>query len=283
MFSLCIKDFMDLDIVMRSGQVFSIDKVGDGIFKVLSADKCCIVYEIDNHYEIECPIEDEEYWKNYFNVSTGRKLQDVMYDENKFLSDCAKYSKGMVILRQDLWETVVSFIISQRKSIPAIKTSLNRIREKFGKEKRLGSIYRSDLLANHLSYKTFPTAEDMKDITLEDLAGMGLGYRGLYVIEAIKWWNGNYSNYADILRTGTREDHIEVLKQIKGIGDKVANCICLFALSDINSFPIDVWIQRALDKELFSIDDIDKYGDYRGMVQQVIFFYVIDHKELFRR
>ena len=268
----------DIDVVMRSGQCFSINKVVDEVngefYIVLSGDNCCKVIRDDLYstfYYNDCA---EKYWLSYigdFKMYSGY-VSNIMYSGYKFLSESAKYSRGLVILNQDIWEMIVSFIISQRKSIPAIRTSLNRLRDKYG--------YERDFMG--IKYKTFPTAHDMMDLKVEDLSDCGMGYRAKYVIEAIKWWNSLNSNKLSILRDcGRYDEHMSVLKEIKGVGDKVANCICLFALGDIDAFPIDVWIQRVLDKNLIS-SDVSEFDGYKGFLQQVIFFYVINHKDLFK-
>lgn len=269
------KDKININTVINSGQIFSFEKISDNLIRIFSDNKCCVMREDADGYicYIDSGLEDNIYWKNYFNLSSGDVLQEILENEtNEFLRKCAEYSKGMVILKQDLWEMIISFIISQRKSIPAIKTSLQKFREKFGEEceDSLGYIY-----------YTFPTAEMLDGITFYDLQGLGLGYRDKYILDAIRWWNENYEKYKEELESDNRERHMEILKQIKGIGDKVANCICLFALNDLDAFPVDVWIQRVLDSRLFTMKEIEKYKD-KGMVQQIIFYYVINHKDEFK-
>lgn len=267
-----MKTTINISTVMNSGQVFSIDKVNENAYRVLSADKCLIIKEDDSLFDKGYYYEgDKEYWDNYFNSTSRYSVQQAARSNNKFLYKCAKYSKGMVILKQDLWETLISFIVSQRKNIPAIKSSLNRIREKFGRIK-------TDPMGN--PYHTFPTAEELKDVTLDDLQDLGLGYRDEYILDAIHWWNTYYDTHKNAFELNDGELHMKLLKEIKGVGDKVANCVCLFALNDLDAFPVDVWIQRALDKGLFAMEEIEEYQD-KGVIQQIIFYYVINHKEEF--
>jgi N-glycosylase/DNA lyase len=181
-----------------------------------------------------------------------------------------------VILQQDLWETIVSFIVSQRKSIPAIKSSLEKLRRTFGQR---CEVHLPD--DSIIEYYTFPSPQDIlyHEVTADDInKACGVGYRAEYILDAARWFLDYEYHTLDL--GNSYEEHLSALKEIKGVGDKVANCICLFSLGDLNSFPIDVWIQRALDKELFTLEEVDDL-EYRGFIQQVIFFYIINHKEEF--
>ena len=270
-------DAYDIKKTADSGQCFSIQEIGSN-FKVLSADKYCEFIRVGDHFYLYCEKEDVPYWMTYFggSVPYDRWITSIQSCKYDFLRKCADYSRGLVILKQDLWEMIVSFIISQRKSIPAIKTSLNRLREKYGREVILDSGY---LLSK--SYKTFPTADDLKNVTVEDLSDCGMGYRAKYVVNAVKWWNSLSGSDMSSLIYGNYDIHMNTLKQISGVGDKVANCICLFAFNNLDAFPVDVWIQRIKDKGLIP-DDLSEFDGYKGFLQQVIFFYVISHKDEFK-
>ena len=128
----------------------------------------------------------------------------------------------------------------------------------------------------HFEFYTFPTADQLKNITIQDLQGLSLGYRDKYIMDAIKWWHNTDINK---LIPKNRDEHLKALQEIKGVGIKVANCISLFAFNDFECFPIDVWIQRVLDKKLVTNKDIEKYWEYAGFLNQIIYFYCITHKE----
>ena len=256
--------------ILNSGQVFSFEPYEDG-FKVYSADKCCVAVPDGDDTIVYCYDEDLDYWYKYFNVEIAHKASDLFSkSDNKFIKMCSDYANGMTILKQDIWEMICSYIISQRNNIPAIKGVLQKIRMKFG-EKRYFNVDKY-----HFEFYTFPTAEQLRDITIQDLQGLSLGYRDKYIMDAIKWWHNTDINK---LIHKNRDEHLEALKEIKGVGIKVANCISLFAFNDFECFPIDVWIQRVLDKKLVTNEDIEKYWEYAGFLNQIIYFYCITHKE----
>lgn len=264
---------VNINTVMNSGQIFSFEPYDDG-YKIYSADKMCLAFPKNNKTEVLCGIQDEIYWKQYFNEEKFTKIKEQLRDEeNEFIKKCFQYSDGMVILKQDLWEMIISYIVSQRNSIPAIKKVLFRLRRTFGNEQILTVGNQS------YTYHTFPTANDFGDITLEKLQGLSLGYRDKYVLSAIDWYKNVYPTIQ--FQEMSRVEHMEALKKIKGVGEKVANCICLFALNDFDCFPIDVWIERVLKQGLISSEDIIKYHSNAGFLNQIIYYYVINNKPEF--
>lgn len=284
-----LNQYFDIDAVYRSGQTFSIDKISDNEYIVISLNKICRIVKYDIFTKIYVLNDDLDYWNSYFNleVQFDAYIYTMISSRNKFIKKCAKYSKGLVILKQDLWETMISFIISQRKSIPSIKTSLNRLRDNFGES------YNIDI-NGLLNFKSLPQPKDLLwcgDLcsTLIDLRkgesenakrllSCGLGYRCEYLLYAADWYlKTNISNLSILSYT----DHMKQLQYVKGIGAKVANCICLFAFNDLSAFPIDVWIERIINKKLLSNYDINYFKPYAGFLQQVIFYYVINHKNEF--
>lgn len=272
---------LNINTIMESGQCFSISKIEgtSDLYKVLSDDKMCVVQSAYDNTIIHYNSEDDEYWTKYFQLNSDNYqgyISTLCESQNPFLVKCAKFSEGMVILKQDTWETIVSFIISQRKSIPAIKTSLNRLRDKFGVEKEF------NFYGKHIKYKTFPDSDVIGRLSLNDLSDCGMGYRAEYVLNAAKWVNSlTYDKAKKLTSPDTSYDErMSLLKEIRGVGDKVANCICLFALSDMSSFPVDIWIQRAIDKNMVNPDD-EEFKDFKGFAQQVVFYYIIKHKEYF--
>ena len=267
---------INIDTVMRSGQVFSYDEF-DGKYKVYSADKMCLAIPVEgnkNQTRVVCTPQDEEYWRHYFNADQGRKLEkEMMSSDNPFVVKCMQYSTGMTMLNQDFWEMIVSFIISQRNSIPAIRKILRGIRQTHG-------AYKAVVLDGQgYSYYAFPAAQQMKGFTIEDLQGLSLGYRDKYVLDAIRWFNGNHSLWDKM----THDEKIKKLQEIRGVGPKVANCIALFALNDLECFPVDVWIERLLNEKVITERDITQYKNCAGYLNQIIYFYAIMHKDEFTK
>ena len=180
----------------------------------------------------------------------------------EYLHACVDYGMGIRILRQDSWETLCSFIISQCNNITRIKGIVERLCELFGDECK----------ANGVSFYTFPTAERLAALEPSDLAGIRSGYRAEYIIAAARAVTNGDINL-DALKTCDYREAIKTLRQIRGVGEKVANCVVLFGLYHMEAFPIDVWMKRAL-KEHFPADfDPTSLGAYAGLAQQYIFYY----------
>ena len=285
--------YFDIKIIKESGQCFNF-KIINGKYVITSIDKSCVVIRNDNKNIIYCLTSEVNYWVSYFNldISFEKYLDTMKNHKNNFIKIAANYSVGLILLKQDLWETIVSFIISQRKSIPSIFTSIERLKESFGENK---TIYLEEI--GEISFKTFPTASNFNwstniEVSVKELKNntsdrskklklCGLGYRDEYILYAANWYNSLTSEAIESLYNNSSEAHMSELLKIKGVGTKVANCICLFAFNDLDSFPIDVWIQRILDKKLLP-EDLSEFNGYKGFLQQVIFFYIINNKNIIK-
>ena len=202
-----------------------------------------------------------------------RKLSNI--DEN--LRESIKYGDGIRLLNQDLWETIISFIISANNNIPRIKGIIKRICEKYGDE----------IEWNDNKYYTFPTCEQLSNASVSDLRKLGLGFRDIRVFETTKLIN---EKKFDLNRLHSEKD-CNVVKQelltLPGVGPKVADCILLFStLKRLEVFPIDVWVRRVMNELYIKNEDetkvskklieklaIEKYGNLAGLAQQYLFYW----------
>lgn len=268
-----IKDINNFDIeqIANSGQVFRVTKEEEG-YRFLSKDKSIYINQKNNNISFNCSLEDyKDYWEEYFDLNTNYEdILNKINSNDEFLQKCYFYGNGIRILKQDLFETIISFIISQRKSIPAIKSCIETLCKKFGK-------LQIDVYGK--KYYSFPTYEDLKEISLNDLQGLSLGYRDKYIYQLIR---DLYSNQLNLIRLkkNTKEEQEKKLLEIYGVGKKVMNCISLFSLHNLNAFPIDIWIQRILDEKY---EGTFPYKEYQGLLQQYIFFYALNHKKEFKK
>ena len=178
------------------------------------------------------------------------------------MSNAIEYGWGIRILRQDLWEMIISFIISQRKSIPAIRSSIESLCQAYGE----------DIVVGDVNFKAFPKAEALSRLSLDDLKAHGVGYRDKYILAAA---NDVVAGRLDLdkLSNMDEEEARAALLDLFGVGIKVANCVLLFALHHVDSFPIDVWIQRVIDQEYGGQFPIEQYSGFAGIVQQYMFYY----------
>ena len=204
----------------------------------------------------------ENIWKDYFDLERDyTKIIDVL-SKNETLKKACEYSFGIRILNQEPFETLCSFIISQNNNIKRIKGIISRLCENFGDKKD--------------GYYTFPTAEKLASLTLEDLAVLRSGFRAKYLLDAAqKVANGEVD--LKLLKEMNLEDARNQLMKIKGVGPKVADCCLLFSHRHTDAFPKDVWIKRAMEV-LFGGELPECAKEYAGIAQQYIFFYARDTK-----
>lgn len=246
----------DLPLTLFCGQAFRWKEVEDGWHGV-AFSKPLTVKKSDNGLIFECSEEDfENIWRKYFDLDTdyGKLCETFSADEH--LKTAVNEYPGIHILRQDTWEALCSFIISQNNNIPRICGIIDRLCTMFGDDLGNGDF-------------TFPTAERLSLLTVEDLAGLRSGFRAKYIIDAaVKCCDGT----VDLKKLGTvsLEEARAELMQIKGVGPKVAECTLLYGAGRMQAFPIDVWVRRILD-ELYSDGLPDCIRDYEGIAQQYLF------------
>lgn len=202
--------------------------------------------------------EFESVWKKYFDLDRdyGAIIDAISCDET--LKAASLFGSGIRILKQDPWEALCSFIISQNNNIPRIKGIVERLCENFGEEKD--------------GYYTFPSYERLACCSVEDLAPLRSGFRAKYIIDAAQKIASGEINLDTLEHIG----YIEAQKQlmtIKGVGPKVADCALLYGLGYIEAFPSDVWIKRALN-EFFGGKIPECAKPFGGIVQQYIFYYI---------
>lgn len=197
-------------------------------------------------------------WKNYFDLERDYAEILSVLSQNEILKTAGEFAAGIRILRQEPWEALCSFIISQNNNIPRIKGIVERLCENFGNEINDG-IY------------SFPTAERIASLTLEDLAVLRSGFRAKYILDAAKKVASGEIVLEDLRSMPLDLARAELVK-IYGVGEKVADCTLLFGLTHIDAFPKDVWIKRAVQK-LFDGSLPECAKDYAGIAQQYIFHY----------
>ena len=272
-----IGDDFDLNKIAESGQCFRWTKqephtlsglgAGNDTFRIIAGGSCLYITSLgDDRYELDCT--DEEYrcfWQDYFDLRENYRSIRNRIDpkQDPFLWKAAEHEKGIRILRQDAWEMLVTFIISQNRNIPAIRRSVELLSEACG-DKRTDSEGRE--------YYASPTPAAAAALTQEELSACRLGYRCKYVhaaAEAVlhQKIELNYLQRAD------KEAAREALTGLYGVGVKVANCVSLFGLHHTDAFPIDVWMKRILKEQYPTGYPYEKYSPYNGIFQQYMFAY----------
>lgn len=222
---------------------------------------------IQNGNDICFDCSQEEYdniWKNYFDMETNYAEIIASVDVNdSYLVSAVEYGKGIRILNQDLWEMIISFIVSQQNNIKRIRKCIGLLCEKYGEKKET---------VNGMEYYDFPTPKALACASIEDLYACNLGYRSRYIHEtANSVWRGDV-DLEQLQRMDYDTAKTELLK-LCGIGVKVADCICLFALHKTDAFPKDTHINKVLASQYPNGFPFKRYANYSGILQQYIFYY----------
>ena len=265
MYRLRIEDDFDLEKIAESGQCFRWEALDGGAYRIVHRTHCVTVRPLGaGEYGFSCD-EDEfgSVWRDYFDLDTDyRSVRGrVSRAEDPFLHDACESGRGIRILRQDPWETLVSFVISQNRNIPAIKKSVELLCEAAGRrmtDSRGGP------------YIVFPTPEEILVLSDETLAACKLGYRCGYV-RAAALAVADSTLPLDALRGLPEPETVRALTAVRGIGVKVASCVSLFGLHHTDAFPVDVWIRRVLEHEYPYGYPAERYSPYNGIYQQYMF------------
>lgn len=280
MLELYISDF-DIRQICESGQCFRMYEIpcGDQFhtgceveFEVYSDDKYIRIGQDNvlhrdgkkNRIVFDCEKDEfEEFWLNYFDIDTDYSQIKALVDEtDPYMLRAVEFGDGIRILNQDLWEMIVSFLISQQNNIPRIRKCIENICKVYG-EKKINK-YGGE-------YFAFPRVEDLAILSEDALTECNLGYRSKYVVRTAKEiLDGKYS--LEAIKQMNYEDAKNTLLSMYGVGKKVADCVCLFGLHHINAFPIDTHIRQVMDREYNGSFPFDKYEGYLGIMQQYIFF-----------
>lgn len=257
-------DTIDLHKIAISGQCFRWKSLGEQGYFVVTGGKAACFIQIDGGIRLVCLPEEIEYFKNYLDFGTDyRKITENLCPEDEYLCRAAEAGKGIRILCQDLWETIISFIISQRNNIPRITHSIDSLCEALGN--KIVMSYEKDVMIGY----TFPEPERLAEA---DLTPFKLGYRQPYIEQAARDVANGRINLAIFENMNENQAH-DSLCQIKGVGTKVASCIQLFGLHQLSVFPVDTWIKKVEERHYEGHFPVDKYKDYAGVLQQYFFYY----------
>lgn len=266
-----ITDDFDIDKIAHSGQCFRVKQLDNRVWRFIADNKILLMRSLGKGvYEVSADVKEwNGFWYDYFDLDRNYSvIRSAAKGRSAFVDEALEFGKGLRVLRQDPWEMLVTFIISQRKSIPAITSAVEALCEAFGEpiRTRLGMLY------------AFPLPEVLAAARDEDLAVCGLGYRLPYVRSAAEMVS---SGELDLLNMSDLEDEklFAELQRVHGVGKKVANCVCLFGYSRASMVPVDVWIARAIDEECGGVDPFADFGDDAGIIQQYVFYYMTNRKK----
>ena len=261
-FELCGERELSPRRTFDCGQCFRWNEGGDGKYRGVASGRAAVVWTEGGSAWIECAPGDIDFWRDYLDMETDYEAARRSIEVCDYLRDCAAYGEGIRILRQDRWEALCSFIISQCNNIPRIK----------GIVEKLCALYGEPVEAPWGEARAFPAAERVAELEEIDLAPLHAGYRAPYILAAAR---AVAAGELDLEKTGLlpcTEARAE-LKKLNGVGDKVANCVVLFGLHQLDGFPVDVWIKRALAENMPEGFEPSSLGKYAGLAQQYMFYH----------
>lgn len=278
--------------ILECGQCFRWDKITDENYIVVAYGKVIeVLQEGTTVYIYNSNQEDfNNIWLNYFDLERDYSSIKEELSKDEILKKSVEFGYGIRILNQETFEMLISFIISARNSIPAIKKTVSKISEKWGDK----------IQYKDKEYYAFPTPEQLKAATLEEIKETGASFRSKYIVDTIAKVNnalelkekskGDYEVSKDeelqydleyIKALSDDECHI-ALQGFMGVGAKVADCIMLFSMAKHSAFPVDVWVKRAMihfyvapDVSLNKMRVLarEKFGSLSGLAQQYLFYY----------
>ncbi len=271
----------ELSHIFDCGQCFRFNRQTDGSYLGTAFGKTIRISKHNNEIILhDASIEDfKNIWHGFFDLgrSYGAVKDKLTGSGDPVMLAATAYGSGIRILNQDLWETMISFIISASNNIPRIKKIIELLCANFGDvHTYLGGTYYS-----------FPSPERLSKLSLEDLSVIRAGFRDKYILNCAQQVVSGKIDLDEISSLPTPEAK-KALMGVLGIGNKVSDCILLFGMQRFDSFPVDVWIKRIMEYCYFentkqSIKTIsayanDKFGELGGIAQQYLFFYARELK-----
>lgn len=264
-------DHFSLEQICRSGQCFRMSETEgrDGTegktYEIIAGQRYLKAAQAGRECRFFCTEEEFEYfWKVYFDLENDYKIYiDRINPRDAYLLAAADLGWGIRILRQDLWEMIVSFLISQQNNIVRIRRCIGNICEKYGD--RLTA-------PGGEEYYGFPGPEALAGLEENALMECNLGYRSKYVVRAARSVASGETDL-DRIREMPYKNAREELLKLFGVGQKVADCICLFALHHLEAFPVDTHINQALEAHYKRGFPRRRYSGFQGVMQQYIFYY----------
>lgn len=267
-------DCFNLKYTLECGQCFRWKKIDEdyyiGIIKdrviKIKQDKNKLFILSNNYSNLEKVVRE------YFELDKDYKIiEERISKVDEYVEKAVKNTSGLRHLKQDFFETIISYIISANNNIPRISKSVNEISKRYGKE----------IEFEGEKYYLFPRPEELKKVTIDEYRECGVGFRDKYIYNTVRKINNGEINLENMQEMDTLTLR-NLLLTLMGIGPKVADCILLFSCSRQEVFPIDVWVERVMKKLYFDDKDVSKkeilkYADEKfekdaGIIQQHLFY-----------
>ncbi len=269
-------DFFDPAKIADSGQAFRIHTIDDTHTELVAFGKYLQIASLGNNdFAFSCTEKEfKDIWFDYFDLGTDyvSVVKSIDKDDD-FLNAAASFGGGIRILKQDVFETIISYIISQRRSIPSITTCVYRLSALAGTKIKPPKLEAPFVKPLKNEYYAFPSVKQASTLTAEELNSIGAGYRTAYIMSAVKDFESGKLVPEQMKRLDDDELY-EALTAMHGVGVKVANCAMLFGFHRTGRFPIDVWIKRIEDRYYNGHFEAERYPETAGILQQFMFYYI---------
>lgn len=248
--------------IFECGQCFRWQCQADGSYVGVANKKALRVAQEGEKITFFCSREDfDGIWKNYFDLQTDYSAIKSAICRDEVMEAALSFGWGIRVLRQDFWETLLSFLLSQQSNIPKIKQVISRLCETWGDK----------IFYEGKTYYTFPDAKALSGATEADFAEIGAGYRAKYLKSAVNAVENGEIDGSRLVSLPVSEARAELLK-LYGVGPKVADCVLLFGLYKTGAFPMDVWMKRVM-AENYADSSGGLFGRYGGFAQQYLFYW----------
>ena len=273
-------DSFELKDIFDCGQCFRWNEEDDGSYTGVFKGNVLNVSKNDKEITFKgvCNGNIKDVVEDYFDLKRDyEKIKEELSKIDENMKTSIEYGKGIRILNQDLFETIISFIISANNNIPRIKGIIERLSKKYGDE----------IIWNGKEYYAFPTAKSLKDVSVKEYRDLGLGFRDVRLYETVKMILEGKVDLEELENNPNTTEVREKLLTLSGVGPKVADCILLFSdLKRFEVFPIDVWVRRVMNDLYIKNEDEtkvnkkqieklaqEKFGDLAGLAQQYLFYW----------
>lgn len=257
----------DLRQTLDSGQVFRYKEIEKDKWLLYAWGERAFIEEKNGAYYFDCT--DAAYFQNYLDFDTKYDIIQMKTQDKGLISSAIEFGKGIHLLKQNPFETIFSFLISQNNNIPRIKSIIERVCDALGEDKG--------------GYHAFPTVDAISCAGQEFFHSVGAGYRAEYLVKTAKTLLETDMSGWDTLKT---DDLRGELIKLHGVGRKVADCILLFGYARYDVFPVDTWILKIFSNEYPKVDAnklsgllVKKYGNYSGFVQQWLYYFGREEKK----
>ena len=272
-------DTFELADIFECGQCFRWNKEENGSYTGVFHKNVLNVDKVGNEIIFKgiCEGNIEKICTDYFDLNRDySKIKKELSKIDDNLKTSVEYGKGIRILNQDLWETIISFIISANNNIPRIKGIIERLAKAYGDK----------IEYEGKDYYTFPTPEQLRNVSIQEFRNLGLGFRDIRLYETTHMILDKEVDLNKLSKMPTKQAREELLR-LSGVGQKVADCILLFStLKRFDVFPIDVWVRRVMNElyiknadetkvtknEIQRLAD-EKFGALQGLAQQYLFYW----------